>query len=369
VLGNDLILGLVGSGAMVWCIDKGRSYERMITTLGGDHLVFHPESPINLNPFSFIDSPAEFQERITGLKALVAQMASPSRPISDLEDALMGEAIQEAYGTHGHATSITHIAGRLAAHPDPRCHDLATMLYPYTAKGEFARFFEGEATVDVMTSPLLLLELEDLSSKPKLQSVIFLALILAVRAAMERGDRGVQRCLLIDEAWQFIAGSGAGGSGSTQAAQFVTQLYRVARKFNLAAITISQSLADFLDTEAGQAILANSDTRIVYQHKNETLRDPRLAYSPWEATLIRSLTKVSGRYAECFIQHPTGAGIYRHLIDPVAYQLFTTNPEEVARLQALMKHQHRSLAEAVQELAGQDAYEKPVPANIAQALA
>lgn len=360
VLMNDLVLGLLGCGAQVWIIDKGRSYEKMVQTLKGDYLVFHTDSPINLNPFSFIDSPKEFEDRISGLKALLAQMASPSRPITDFEDSRLGQAMQEAFHDHGHTTTITHIAEILAKDADQRCSDLAHMLYPYTARGEYARFFEGQATINVMESHLLLLELEELSTKPKLQSVIFLALVLAVQAAMERGDRATKKIVLTDEAWQFLS--------SPQAARFMTELVRRARKYAMGCIQVTQSLLDLCETEAGAAILENSDTRWIYPHRAEALRDPRIALNPYEISLIRSLTKVSGKYAECYISHPSGSGVYRHIIDPVAYWLFTTHAEEVAKLNTLMKTQGLALTEAIATLIEDDHFEHPIPPHIASAL-
>ncbi len=65
---------------------------------------------------------------------------------------------------------------------------------------------------------------------------------------------------------------------------------------------------------------------------------------------------------------PGGAGIYRHIVDPVSYQIFTTTAEEVARLQDLMK-QGFTLYEAIMTAITKDDMEKPVPATIANALA
>ena len=360
VLNNDLILGLVGSGATTTIIDKGRSYEKVVTTLKGDYLVFNTESPLNLNPFSTIDTDEEFAERITGLKALVAQMASPSQPVSDLEDSHIGQAIQEAWAAHRQHTTITHIAGILAGSDDARVRDLAQMLYPYTAEGEYARFFEGPATIDVMKSKLLLLELEELSTKPKLQSVVFLALVLALRTAMEKGERRTRKCVLIDEAWELLK--------SKQAASCLEELFRRGRKFNMASGVVTQSLQDLVETEVGNVILNNSDLRFIFGHKGEALRDARLALTPYEQQIIRSLTMVRGRYSECYITHPSGSGVYRHIIEPVSYWLYTSNAEEVARLQALMEDEQLSMAEAIDRMVGEDTLGKTILANIAEAL-
>ncbi len=339
---NDLLLGLVGTGAQVWIIDKGKSYEKLVKSLKGDYLIFKADEPICLNPFTAIE-PQEFEEWLPQLKALVGQMAEPARTLTSYEDSVIGQAIQEAYAVEGRGTTITRIAERLNERPDGRCTDLAQMLYPYTTKGEFGKFFEGTATIDLMQSPLLLLELEEMSTKPNLQSVIFLDLVLAVQEAMEHGDRATQKVVAIDEAWQFLR--------SPQAAAFVVEIYRRFRKYNGAAITITQEINDMLTIDAGASILANSDMRILFPHKYEGLTDPRVNLTPHELQLMRSLTKVSGQYAELYIKHPTGSGVYRHIVDPYAYWLYTTDADEVARLQAL-QDQGMTIDQAIRHLIG-----------------
>lgn len=352
---NDLLCGLLGTGAQVWIIDKGKSYERLVQTLKGDYLLFRTSEPICLNPFTAIDS-SQLDEWLTRLKALVAQMADPSRQLGAYEDSVIGQAIQEAYASYGRATTITAVAGQLKAQPDPRCRDLAQMLYPYTASGEFGRFFEGIATIDLMRSPLLLLELEELSTKPALQSVIFLNLVLAIQAAMEDGDRGIQKVIAIDEAWQFLR--------SPQAATFVVEIYRRFRKYNGAAITITQEINDMLTLEAGASILANSDMRILFPHKYEGLTDPRIGLNEYELALMHSLSMLSGKYSELYVKHTTGAGVYRHIVDPYSYWLYTTNADEVARIRAL-QNQGLTIEEAIAQLTHQNQTSRPAKTTAA----
>jgi len=75
-----------GHRGAAWIVDKGRSYERLVKNLNGDYLMFSTENPVNLNPFSLIADVEEFKNRTSGLKALLSQMASPSRQIEDIEE-------------------------------------------------------------------------------------------------------------------------------------------------------------------------------------------------------------------------------------------------------------------------------------------
>jgi conjugal transfer ATP-binding protein TraC len=177
---------------------------------------------------------------------------------------------------------------------------------------------------------------------------------------MEKGERRTRKCVLIDEAWELLK--------SKQAASCLEELFRRGRKFNMASGVVTQSLQDLVETEVGNVILNNSDLRFIFGHKGEALRDARLALTPYEQQIIRSLTMVRGRYSECYITHPSGSGVYRHIIDPVSYWLYTSNAEEVARLQALMEDEQLSMAEAIDRMVGEDTLGKTILANIAEAL-
>ena len=51
------------------------------------------------------------------------------------------------------------------------------MLYPYTRHGTYARYFDGRANID-LDNPFVVLELGELDTKPDLQTVVLLMLMM-----------------------------------------------------------------------------------------------------------------------------------------------------------------------------------------------
>ena len=277
------------------------------------------------------------------MKPLVAQMASPSRAVTDLENAFLEQAIKEAFREHANETTITHVAKALETLDDDRARDLARMLYPYCAGGSYAKYFEGKNNVE-LTSRFIVLELEELKSKKDLQSVVMLFLIYIIQQFMYLGSKDERKICIIDEAWDLM--------GEGNAAKFIETGYRRVRKYNGAMITITQGLDDLYGTSCGQAVANNSDFLFFLQQKPESLaafkKSNRIVLDDFSFELLRTAHTMPGTYSEVFISTPTGRGIGRLLVDPFSYYLYTTTPGEVVQVERHLS-QGLSITEAIEK--------------------
>jgi len=342
---NELITSYLGVGGRVWVIDVGRSYQKLADHLGGEFIVFSRENPLCLNPFSKVRSASDLEEEADVLLSLLCQMASPSREAGDLERSFLEKALRGAYGQKGAQATVTDVARVLReGFGDPRAHDLATMLFPYTSEGRYGRFFEGEANI-AFHGNFVVLELEELKGKRELQEVVLLLIIFHVSRDMYFGRRDVPKLMIIDEAWDLLAG------GNT--ARFIEHGYRRFRKYGGAAVTVAQSLADFYREdvgEVGKAILENSDFMFLLRQKPESLemlrKEDKLVISRLAFDLLKSVHTSPGRYSEIFLKTPRGWGIGRLIVDRFSYYLYTTRPDEVEALRRLMEG-GKTLEEAI----------------------
>jgi len=123
------------------------------------------------------------------------------------------------------------------------------MLYPYTRDGVYARYFEGPSNVD-MENPFVVLELGELDRTPDLRLVVLLLLMTRITEEMYLSERTQRKLAIIDEAWKLMTGN---------AAQFIEEGYRTARKFGGAFVTVTQGLADFYKSPTTTAALTNAD--------------------------------------------------------------------------------------------------------------
>ena len=322
VFANELTLSYLGVGAKVWTIDVGRSYEKLCRFLGGDFIVFGKEGGVCLNPFSNV---IDINDEMPQLKSIVSQMAS-SQALDELSRSFIEEAIQSQFEKLGRAMTVTDVAEFLASGSDPVQKELSKRLYPYTVKGTYASYFEGESTLNPKQR-YVVLELEDLKAKKDLQEVVLLTLIFQINQDVIR-DRTEKKIVIIDEAWDLLTG------GNTT--EFMEAAYRRFRKYQGACISITQSINDFYRIPAGQAIIENADFMFLFRQRPESIealkRSQRVSLSDGAYEILKSVHTDSGNYSEVFIYTPVGFTVGRLILDRFSQLLYTTRPDEYGRL-------------------------------------
>jgi len=348
---NELCLSYLSIGGKVWLIDIGRSYFKLCRFLGGNFIEFKDSAPPCLNPFSKVTQLEGDEGELDLLIPIIGQMASLSRSLTDLERSLIEQAIRQAYLANREKTSITTVIEALQEVTDPRAQDLATMLYPYGKNGRYGRYFEGEMDLDTQ-NPFTVLELEELAGKPDLRNVVLLLLVYAIQQEMYLAQNRSQRKLtILEEAYQFFE---AGTTGSIS--RFIEHGARRFRKYGGALVTVTQGIHDLVRTDAGQAVLDNSDHLFLLRQKPESfiaLKESKaLVLDDQLFELLRSLHSIPGKYSEVFVRTPLGSGIGRLTVDPFSYLLYTTKPEEYARVERLMNEEGLSVDEAIERCLG-----------------
>ena len=345
---NEIIMSYLGTGGTVRIIDVGRSYHKICKLLNGEFMEFTPESNICLNPFTHVNS---IDDDMDIIRPLVAQMASPDKALDNLRIQFIAKAIKEAYLKDGTQTTITNVAEQLKTIKDSRANDVATMLYPYTKEGEYAKYFEGGNNIN-FNNPLVVLELEELKTKKDLQGVVLILLMFKIQKEMYQShlqNRKKKKLVLIDEAWALI------GDGS--AGKFIEEGYRRFRKYGGSAIAITQSLSEFHKNNSTKAMLASSDWQFILRQKPETLeelyREKKLDVSKPELNLMKSLFTLKGKYSEIFIRSSLGSGIGRLIVDPFSMLLYSTNANDISRIDAKMK-KGISLVESIKSIVKED---------------
>ena len=338
---QEMVTSLLATGGRCWMIDSGRSYERLCRMVGGTYLEFSELTDINLNPFSRI---REITEEMPLLKAVLAQMAAPVQPLNSLQTAYLEEAIKCTWDAHGNASTITHVAMRLLENADESATRVGRMLYPYTREGSYGRYFDGPANID-LDNTFVVLELGDLDSRPDLQTVVLLLLMLQITESMYQGDRRQRKLCIIDEAWRLM--------GSGNAGQFIEQGYRTARKFGGAFMTITQGIDDYFKSGTSRAALDNADWVFLLRQKPESIKaaesSDRIMMDDALRRLLTSVDTQQGRYSEIAVMSPDGTSIGRLIVDPFAEKLYSTRAEEYAAIDALLKR-GASLVEAIEQL-------------------
>ena len=321
---NELTQRTLAVGGRVWIIDVGRSYEKLANMIGGQYIEFNDAAKISLNPFSMVD---DIDKDMEMLKPLIAQMISPSRPLSDYELAQVEVHIRSVWLDHMQNTTITHLAESLKnncsqggpnpqgedrdwqlkvaqmsrdereKYCDPRIRDLGVQLFSYTEDGAYGRYFDGPMNIN-FRSNFIVLELEELKSKKDLQAVVMLLLMYRITQDMYLSERTQKKLVIIDEAWDLM---GTGNSGT-----FIEAGYRRARKYGGAFFTATQSVADYFKSSTAQAALENADWMFLLRQKAESIeamaKSDKLVMDDSTKSLLRSVTTSVGHYSEVFVR-------------------------------------------------------------------
>lgn len=332
VFNQELMFSHLGSGGKAWIIDIGRSYYKLTKLLGGQFIEFSKDTKISLNPFSGIDDLHDPEsDYMTLLIPLVAQMASPNQGLARVQLSEIEESINRCWRVLGNKMTITDVANDLTLADDPRANDIGKMLYRYTRKGMYGKYFDGPCTLN-FNSDLICLELEELNGKSDLQSVVLMLLMYQMTQAMYLGDRKTKITCLIDEAWQLLE--------NVQGSSFIATGFRRARKYNGNFVICTQSIEDCFTSVAGTAAYNNSDWVVLLRHKGEAIksvvRSGKLDVDAHQLKIAQSLEKRDGEFSEVMIKGPAYNFSGRLILDPFSAELFTTKGEDFAKVKDLM---------------------------------
>ena len=341
---QDLILSGLGVGAKVFIFDVGRSFEKTCESLQGQFIQFSKDSDISLNPFSKISLENEEERTISFsfLKTIIASMAAPDGSTTPYENSSIEEAIRYVWEQKKNKATITDIAYWLIQQEDLRDKSLGKMLTPYTKHGVYAKYFERENNVD-FTSPMVLVELEELKEQKDLQSVVLQLFIMTITNIAFLGNRKTPFYICIDEAWDLLRGR--------QTGVFIETLARRLRKYNGSLVVGTQSVEDFYTTTGALAAYDNSDWLCLLSQKkssiNRLMESKKIDLDERKKFALESISTRHGEYSEIMICGADGgSAIARLILDPFSNLLYTTKAQEYAHIQEL-RNKGMSISEAI----------------------
>ena len=347
---NEMAYRYRAAGAKVWIIDVGRSYKNLCELMDGEFIEFADERDNNLclNPFSMVQ---DINNDMEMLLPLLAEMASPREPLNNFCYTSLSSAIKQVWDAKGSEATVTDIYNLLRigkiyedGASEIELTHMSVALEPYTKYGVYASYFEGQANIE-FNKDFIVLELEELKSKPDLQAVVMQIIMYRITQEMYL-DRSRRKIVIIDEAWDLM---GSGSSG-----HFIEAGYRRARKYGGAFGTITQSVDDYYKTEATKATINNADWLFLLRQKPENIdrlgKEGKLTIDEWMKRQLSSITTDHGNYSEIFVHSPMGSGIGRLLLDPFSMMLFSTRPEDFEKIKNMREQNSMTTEQAIEVL-------------------
>jgi len=353
VLMNELAWSYRAIGAKVWMLDLGRSFEKLCRKAHGTYIEFRPDVDICLNPFSVV---RDINEDIDMLVPGISKMASMQHTLEEVQYKAISAMVLKLWREYGQDLTITGLRDafksgtieELGVTGDQRIKDLAIMLNPYAAGGQYERFFEGRANVD-FSNDFIVIENEELKRRPDLHAVVNILLLHQITGEMYL-TRNRRKVLFIDEIKQQLGDIGA---DDPVKAAVVEEAARRARKYGGALGTATQSADDYYGSAQMEAAFNCSDWVFLLRQKPESIemldRKGRLTMDEPKKRLLASLRTEAGVFSELYISSPVGEGVARNILDPATHLLFSNKLEDNAPIDAL-RAQGLSIDEAIAEL-------------------
>ncbi len=337
-LANEVILNYLSIQGRAWIIDKGFSYKPLAHLLDGTYIEFSQDLDICLNPFPLVKN---WEDEGDIIASLVEVMAAPKQGLDDFQTAGMKRVLSEAWETTKRETDINVLSAMFLKETDQRLIDIGHQLFPWTSKGEYGRFFNGQNNCD-LNNQLVVLELQQLTGRPHLQRLVLLQLMYQIQQSMDSLPREMPKILLIDEAFALLA------SNETQ--KFIISWYRQLRKFGASAMVCTQSVNDFFDSNGSEAILENSAHMWLLAQKAESIaivkKEGRLPLSEGVFRLLESVHTVPGEYSEILVRSAWGVGVGRLVVSDFNKLLYSTSAKDVAAIKAC-RDRGQTLVEAI----------------------
>lgn len=341
-LTNEIITSYLSIGAKIWVVDVGRSYKKLANVIGGDFVEFTKDSDLCLNPFQLVQSYDEEGEMLVGI---IAAMSSPTEKLTDFQMAELRKIVKVCWDEHEKALNIDIIAEMLLQTDDTRISDIGSQLYAFTSKGEYGQWFIGDNNMD-FTNDFTVLELEELKPKPHLMQIVLLMLIYQVQQNMYLGSRERKKVLILDEAWDLLTSGG-------DITKFIVTAYRLFRKYNGAAICITQSLSDLYDNPRATPIAENSANLFFLAQKAEVIeqikRTGKLDIGDWGFDTLKSVHTQRGYYSEIFFYTNVGLGVGRLIVNRFTQILYSTHPDDINAVDRRVKT-GMTIAEAIEDI-------------------
>jgi hypothetical protein len=299
-------------GAEAVVVDPEGEFTRLGEVLQGLVLAVG-EEPAGLDPVGLATRPGLVAaEGLAVLASVAAALLGGALSAVDL--ALLDRALMVLRADVGHRATMGDLLDVLAdvsEHPPFTGADLAARLSP-AASGSLAQLFAANPELDDPPSLVVF----DLRSVPARARPAVMACVLAW--TWDRATTGavsMPRLLVVDEAHLLL--------DDPAAADLLAQFARRARKYHLGVDVVTQRLADFLGNPAGQAVLANTATKLLLgcEDHDRAAVATGLGLTAAEADLLRA-----GRRGHGLLLTPNLRAAIRVVAHPAEHELASAGP-------------------------------------------
>lgn len=319
-------------GADVLVIDPESEYLALSAAVGGQYINFSANSDVKINPFDLSNLVAseenELGRKILSLTSFLKLVLGSLDPN---EAAILDRALKQTYALRGindnPKTQINPPNGYplmedlykvLIGMEDKISGSLAVRLERFI-KGSLSGIFSSPSNLE-LDNPFIVFSVRDVADELR-PLAIFMILEFVwtkVRSKLKK------RLLIVDEAWYLMQ--------QIDSANFLVDLAKRARKYYLGLTTITQDVEDFLATDRGKEVIANSSIQVLLKQAPASIEKVGQVFNLSQGE--RRLLLTAGVGQGLFFAGSTHVAM-RVVASPDEHQLITSNPAEILARQTI----------------------------------
>ncbi len=331
-------------GTEILILDPEKEYEDMAASVGGEYINFSFNSPTKINPFDlssmYEEGENELGQKIISLHALLKVMLGAMSPE---EEATLDRALVATYKAKGITPDpdtqtkepplMEDLYKALIGFENTAGQQLAMRLEKYI-KGSFRGIFDQHTNIDIRNQ-MTVFTVRDIEEELRPVAMFMILDFIWTRVRKNRK----KRMLIVDEAWYFMK--------HQDTASFLHSMAKRARKYYLGVTTITQDVEDFMHSDYGKAIVTNASIQLLLKQSSAAI------------PILADIFYLSEGEQRLLMAADVGEGLFfagqnhvamRVIASPEEHVVITTNPEEIAQIQAARAQQAQNLQQTTQAM-------------------
>lgn len=342
---NLLLLSIASQNPLIFIIDKGGSYKKLVNMLGGSYIDLSTPG-ISFNP---LEGKASWKSRVKAIEQILGEMVKEDldASVTSYERLIISRWVETLFQTFkldreptlSDAYDVLTRVKMFNKATEPELEEVQRKICINFSrwtrlgtrnKSQYAQILDNEKTNVTLDNNIVAFDLLGIEKAKDLMNVVFLTINNIILSRVTDPSRLSQKKIIVfDEVWSLLK--------SEEGAIFIEELYRTMRKYNAMVLSITQDIADFADSSIAKALLSNTYQYIILRQTNtgnsERIRQI-LDLNTSEEELIKSVTQIPGLYSEIFLKMAgVGSGKMCIAPSPIEYWFATTKAEDKSLIQ------------------------------------
>lgn len=300
-------------GEIIFVLDLDQSYTSLCETVDGHYI---DATSTAFNPFMFLNPTNTTDRKL--MQDLLAIMTNPNHAICATQQTHIRDAIETCCKTKKTGITIDDILDDLneqlltsTSFNNEPLNSLIVRLKQYGRHGIYSALFNGNASI-INEDQLIVFDLHRLQNNPDVLTTMICIMIVNLLKYFQQIDPVLKKRCIIDNAQLHLT-----ASNNPIIVNLIQQQFQIARQYNSGFGIITNSFANLVKTQQGQAVAAACDMKFIMHASNMKTYANAFPHRihPIQHGIIAAFEEtVDTRYYDILIETGNAQGFCRYFI-------------------------------------------------------